>query len=102
MPRVFFSYHLRDPAAADEFVERIEAEVEPAALGQESVLGWRLHRSLDWPGSSDDRADFVCVVDVSDLRAWSEASESIASTHGALTALVKRITMTVTSELPPS
>ncbi|HTU84031.1 MAG TPA: hypothetical protein VMF57_00580 [Solirubrobacteraceae bacterium] len=99
MPRVFFAYFLRDPGAAHEFGERIEADVKPAALGEESVLSWNLHRSVDWPGSSENRPDFVCVVDVTDLRAWSDgASDSIAGTHGGLADLVKRIAMTVTVE----
>jgi hypothetical protein len=53
------------------------------------------------PGSSDDRPDFVCVVDVTDLRAWSDgASDSIVATHGGLGGLVKRIAMTVTADAP--
>ncbi|HUA44059.1 MAG TPA: hypothetical protein VMA77_02450 [Solirubrobacteraceae bacterium] len=39
----------------------------------------------------------MCVVDVTDLRAWTDgASESIARTHGGLADLAKRIAMTVT------
>jgi hypothetical protein len=99
MPRVFFSYYLADAGAAEEFVRRITAEVAPAALGEETVLDWRLHRALDWPGSSDDRPDFVCVVDITDLQAWSDgAADSIVATHGGLAALVKRIAMTVTAD----
>jgi hypothetical protein len=97
MPRVFFSYYLHDPAAADALVERLETNVEPAARGEQSVLDWKLHRKLDWPGSSDDEPDFVCVVDIADVRLWSRASDSIASAHGALGDLVKRIAMTVTA-----
>jgi hypothetical protein len=99
MPRVFFMYYLRDPAASSEFIERAEREVAPAALGEESVLDWKLHRSLDWPGSSDDRPDFVCVVDITDLRVWSDgASDSITKTHGGLNDIVRRIAMTVTAD----
>ena len=99
MPRVFFYYYLRDPAQADEFTRRMWHEVAPAALGEQTVIDWKLHRSLDWPGSSDDRPDFVSVVDISDLQFWSDgASESITRTHGRLTNLVKRIAMTVTAD----
>jgi hypothetical protein len=99
MPRVFFSYYLSDPAAADTLANRLETEVGPAARGEESVLNWKLHRTLDWPGSTEDEPDFVCVVDITDLRVWSDgASDSIARTHGALSGLVKRITMTVTAD----
>jgi hypothetical protein len=98
-PRVFFSYSLRDPAEADQFIERINREVAPAALAEETVLDWKLHRSLDWPGSSDDRPDFVCVVDIADLRVWSDgASDSITRTLGGLSDLVRRIAMTVTAD----
>jgi hypothetical protein len=80
-------------------VERITTEVKPAALAEESVLEWKLHRSVDWPGSSDDRPDFVCVVDITDLRVWSDgASDSIVKTHGALNDLVRRIALTVTTD----
>jgi hypothetical protein len=99
MPRIFFSYYLVDAGAAEEFVRRVASEVAPAARGEESVLDWRLHRTLDWPGSSDHRPDFVCVVDITDLRAWSAgAADSIVSTHGGLGDLVKRIAMTVTAD----
>jgi hypothetical protein len=99
MPTVFFSYYLRDPTESDQFIERINREVAPAALAEETVVDWTLHRSLDWPGSSDDRPDFVCVVDVTDLRAWSGgAADSITSTHGGLNDLVRRITMIVTAD----
>ena len=99
MPRVFFSYYLKNPTAPDRFVERIEREVEPAALAEETVLDWKLHRRLDWPGSSDDGPDFVCAVDVTDLLGWSDgASDSIAKTHGGLNDLVRRIAMTVTAD----
>jgi len=70
MPKVFFSYYLRDADQADEFATRMLEVVEPAASAEEAVLGWTLHRSLDWPGGSDDRADFVSVADVTDLRRW--------------------------------
>jgi len=73
--------------------------VAPAARSEQSVLDWKLHRKLDWPGSSDDEPDFVCVVDITDLRVWSDgASDSIARTHGALGDLVERIAMTVTAD----
>lgn len=99
MPRVFFSYYLRDPTAADDFLTRMEAHVAPAARGDESVADWKLHRSIDWPGSSDDGPDFVCVVDVTNLRLWGDgASDSVVRTHGALFDVVKRIAMTVTED----
>ncbi|MBV9310377.1 MAG: hypothetical protein JOZ73_06080 [Solirubrobacterales bacterium] len=99
MPRVFFSYYLRDPERADEFATKMQEEVAPAAFAEESVLDWKLHRSLDWPGSSDDRPDFVSVADITDLRLWAGgASDSILTTHGALGDLVKRISMTVTDD----
>jgi hypothetical protein len=99
MPRVFFSYYLADPTTADVFVERIETEVAPAARAEESVLDWKLHQTLDWPGTTDDEPDFVCVVDITDLRVWSDGtSDSIARTHGALGGLVKRLAMTVTTD----
>jgi hypothetical protein len=50
-------------------------------------------------GSHDDRPDFVCVVDITDLRAWSDgAADSIVATHGGLGGLVTRIAMTVTAD----
>jgi hypothetical protein len=99
MPRVFFSYYLRDGAAVDLLFERLKTQVAPAARGEVSVLDWKLHRKLDWPGSTDNEPDFVCVVDIADLRVWSErASDSIVSTHGGLGDLVERIAMTVTAD----
>jgi hypothetical protein len=99
MPRIFFSYYLADAGATEEFLRRIASEVAHAARGEESVLGWSLHRTVDWPGSSDQRPDFVCVVDITDLRAWSTgAAESIVATHSGLGGLVKRIAMTVTAD----
>jgi hypothetical protein len=99
MPRVFFSYHLRDGAAVDALLEWLNTQVAPAARGEASVLDWKLHRKLDWPGSTDNEPDFVCVVDIAELRAWSEhASNSIVSTHGSLGDLVERIAMTVTAD----
>ena len=100
MPRVFYSYYLSDSGAAEPFVEAMRTDVGPAAIAEETVLNWSLHRTLEWPGSSDDAPEFVCVVDVADLRTWSDtASDSIGRTHGALTRLVKRITMTVTDDV---
>lgn len=99
MPRVFFSYYLSDSGTAERFVDAMHDQVAPAARAEQSVLAWNLHRTLDWPGSSGDEPDFVCVVDISDLRRWSdEASDSIVRTHGALNDLVARIAMTVTDD----
>ena len=99
MPRVFFSYYLSDPGAADRFVHAMTEHVAPAARAEESVLAWNLHRTLDWPGSSDDEPNFVCVVDIADLQRWSdETSDSIMRTHGALRGFLKRIAMTVTED----
>jgi hypothetical protein len=43
MPRVFFSYYLKDAAASGQFTARINREVAPAALAKGSVLAWTLH-----------------------------------------------------------
>jgi hypothetical protein len=100
MATVFFSYFLAEGISGEDFERRILAEVAPVALAEESVLDWRLHRTIDWPGSSDAGADYVCLVCVTDLPAWSEgAPESVMQTHGALSDLVHRITMTVTSRV---
>jgi hypothetical protein len=100
MSIVFFSYFLQDGASGEEFEQRIMADVAPAARAHESVLDWRLHRTVPWPGSSDEGADYVSVAEVTGLPAWSaDAAESIAHTHAKLRDLVRRITMTATDEV---
>ena len=100
MATVFFFYFLRDAADAAEFERTVVNDVLPDALAHPTVLDWKLHRAVDWPGASAEYADYVCVVPVSDLAVWSQdASESIAKTHGALAGLVKHIAMTPAVEV---
>jgi hypothetical protein len=97
LPRVFFHFYLRDDVEAPAFEGSMLGGVRPAALAEESVLSWSLHRTVDWPGSSAEGPDYVSVVDVTDLDVWSDgAAESIESTHDALAPFVRRIAMTVT------
>lgn len=100
MSRVFFSYFLRDAASAEEFERQILRDVAPDALAHQTVQGWTLHRTMPWAGGSFASPDYVCVVDVTDVRRWSEeASDSIVVTHGGLGPLVKKIDMAVTDEV---
>jgi hypothetical protein len=96
MARVFFNYYLRDGASGEAFEDAILSGVKPVATAAEGVLGWSLHRTVDWPGSSAEKPDYVSVVDVSDLDLWADdAADSIVSTHGALSPFLVRIAMTV-------
>lgn len=100
MARIFFSYFLKDATVSEEFESRILRDVAPRALAEESVERWTLHRTEVWPGSSDDAAEYICVVDVADLDLWSsDASESIVESHGSLGSLVRRIAMAVTVDV---
>lgn len=98
---VFFSYFLRQGVDPAEFEQQILREVRPAALAENSVNTWTLHRTIAAPGTSEDSPSYVCVVEINDLTYWSEsASESILATHGGLGSMVSRIALTVTTELP--
>lgn len=100
MARVFFSSFSRDTADPEEFEVRMLRDVAPRALAEGSVERWRLHRTMVWPGGRDDAPEYICVVDVADLDIWaSDASATIAESHGSLGALVGRVAMAVTVEV---
>lgn len=100
MPTVFFSYSLHADTDAAQFERQILTDVAPRALAEESVQQWLLHRVTPWPGASEDAPDYVCVVDVGDLRSWSaQAAGSIAESHGDLGGLVARISMVVSEDV---
>ena len=96
MASVFFHYFLRDGASAEEFEQQILGHVAPRALAEQSVENWSLHRNGRWPGSSDHAPDYICVVEVGDLRLWSsDAAESITESHGTLRPWAREIDMVV-------
>ena len=102
MPTVFLSYYLHDRSTLEDFEGHIFRDVAPRAMAEESVEAWTLHRIRSGPGGSEDAPDYICVVEVSDLRLWSsDASPSVAESHGSLGPLTRRIAMAVTVAIEP-